>query len=657
MNQMPTLRFTGKLAPEPPQIRLGTASWLPESRLPQFQHGSIWLGRTNSGASAGIRDDRHVLVCSGSRSGKGTSFIVPNLCMWPGSAVIVDPKGENAIVTARRRAYGSAYCEGLSQRVCILDPFNGVNTPEDDFRELKASFNPLDLLKPNDPESVETSFRIADSIVGGERSSDPFFDDSAKDFISYVQLHVATAPEYPSHARNLVTVRNLIAAGEPDYASTFGLRKPGEDSSGHARLFASMQRNDAFGGVIARAGASFSDLLASSPRTFASVLQVAKTNTRFIEGETMERVLQTSSFALSDLKTERNGVTVYLCLPQRATESHFRWLRMMVALTTTEMERVKEQPACGHPVLMLLDEFPALKRMRTIENAAAQIAGYGVKLVFIVQTLAQLKEEYKDNWETFVANAGVKFFSCNDDHFTREYVSKLIGDTEVVRRQETMSQTIGASQSRTVGRSATVSSGSSYSSGGERGSNSWNSGRSSTLSSSTTQGQNASETRGYSTSIHKRALVTPDEIGRLYGSRTRPRALVLISGHQPAELNRTYYFQEEFLGGTYGWHPDHPRPPTLPVLGQTREKARRLAAQKEADARWAEERKREEEIALVEWKQIQRLRREEAQARLKRLAPAFRRRRLIKAARDPWNVFAVVDVMLFAAAGLKYMAG
>jgi type IV secretory pathway TraG/TraD family ATPase VirD4 len=40
-------------------------------------------------------------------------------------------------------------------------------------------------------------------------------------------------------------------------------------------------------------------------------------------------------------------------------------------------------------------------------NASAQLAGFGVKMVFIVQALGQLKELYKDTWETFIANAGV----------------------------------------------------------------------------------------------------------------------------------------------------------------------------------------------------------------------------------------------------------
>src|SRR5690606_28157338 len=137
------------------------------------------------------------------------------------------------------------------------------------------------------------------------------------------------------------------------------------------------------------------------------------------------------------LKYSIKGETLYLCLPQRYMDTHYRWLRLMVTLVTTEMERNPSQPRSVHPVLMMLDEFAALKRMRVLENAAAQIAGYGVKLAVIVQTLTQLKDLYKDNWETFVANAGVKLFACNDDHFTRDYVSKLIGEEDILLHTQT----------------------------------------------------------------------------------------------------------------------------------------------------------------------------------------------------------------------------
>src|SRR3984893_4513153 len=112
--------------------------------------------------------------------------------------------------------------------------------------------------------------------------------------------------------------------------------------------------------------------------------------------------------------------------------THYRWLRMMIALTVTEMEKVRGQPVTGYPVLMVLDEFASLKRMEVIENAVAQVARYGVKLFFVLQSLEQLKAVYKDNWETFLANSGLKIFFNIEDHFSREHISRLIGEREVI---------------------------------------------------------------------------------------------------------------------------------------------------------------------------------------------------------------------------------
>jgi hypothetical protein len=131
----------------PGSAPLGTAQWMSETEaLDRFAfddrlfaqnadglwegraNGQIWVGETFDGGPVpiGYRDDRHVLLVSGTRGGEGTGVIIPNLCLWPGSCIVIDPKGENATVTARRRGMGSEYAYGLNQTVRILDPFGEV---------------------------------------------------------------------------------------------------------------------------------------------------------------------------------------------------------------------------------------------------------------------------------------------------------------------------------------------------------------------------------------------------------------------------------------------------------------------------------------------------------------------------------------------------
>ena len=73
-------------------------------------------------------------------------------------------------------------------------------------------------------------------------------------------------------------------------------------------------------------------------------------------------------FDLADLKRDRNGVSVYLCLPASRMGLCNRWLRIFINQLLDAMEREKTAPVA--PVLVCLDEFPVLGHMRQLEDAA-----------------------------------------------------------------------------------------------------------------------------------------------------------------------------------------------------------------------------------------------------------------------------------------------
>jgi type IV secretory pathway TraG/TraD family ATPase VirD4 len=449
-------------------MRLATAEWADPELVEKkylYREGSVWLGRSpGADLPMGYRDDRHVCLVSGNRGGKGTTSIINTLCLWPGSAVVIDPKGENATITAQTRGTGTDHGErGLGQSVHVLDPFSAAQIDD----SLRSRFNPLDALSPDNEETIQEALRVANAIVVvREDASDPFWDDSARSMVYALILHILTAEEYEGR-RNLVTLRKLILAG--DREAVEALQQNGEENIGSSQqlLWTGVRVNPAFNGLVADLGQGFSDMLGSNARGFDGVLQTVNRNTEFIDSPAMQRCLEASDFKLEELKTRPEGMSLYLSLPQRYMSTHFRWLRMMIALTVTEMEKVPGRPAVGYSVLLLLDEFAGLKRMEVIETAVSQIAGYGVKLFFVLQSLEQLKAVYKDKWETFLANAGVKIFFNLEDHFSREYVSKLIGETEITRDVHSASATSGTSESlsKTASRSQSESTGHSDSRG------------------------------------------------------------------------------------------------------------------------------------------------------------------------------------------------
>ena len=404
-------RGIGHLAGDIPALRAwARASDIDKSAF-AYREGMIFLGAAADGTLLGLDDNRHCLTVAGSRAGKGVSVIVPNLCLYPGSALVIDPKGENAALTAARRGMGSSYCEGMGQEVHILDPFGTVS------HYPSASFNPLSVFnlpsKKTAEWAIDDAALIANALVtpGGERDS--HWDESARSVLEMLILHVLTteAPE----ARTLPRVRQLLMTGD---------------------FLEPMQGNAAFGGLIAGAAGA---LLALGEQERGSILSTARRNTKFLDSPAMQEVLVRNDFDLGDLK--RCPMTLYLCLPASRLHTHARWLRLMIGLALALMEREPARPAL--PVLFLMDEFAALGKMEVIETATGLMAGYGVKLWPILQDLTQLKRHYRESWETFLGNAGLHQFFGNTDLTTLEHVSKRLGKTHVLSVTENENERAG----------------------------------------------------------------------------------------------------------------------------------------------------------------------------------------------------------------------
>lgn len=220
-----SLRFDGR------RIFLGVAGGAVQHRLQQEGHTEPHI---QGGSAIGIASDMHMLTVAGSRAGKGRSVIVPTLLTYEGSVLAIDPKGELASLTARART------ERLGQKVHVLDPF-GVTTGLASMR--RAAFNPMTLLrygKTRGPGTlVEDAGLIADALVVREPGAgDPHWDDSARNLIEGVILHVATAPKY-WRRKHLGTVRDLMMG-----------RAQHRGRTGMDVLKAEMQENRALGGVI-----------------------------------------------------------------------------------------------------------------------------------------------------------------------------------------------------------------------------------------------------------------------------------------------------------------------------------------------------------------------------------------------------------------------
>lgn len=377
----------------------------------------IFLGYDGEEVNAspvGFIDDRHVMTIAGSRGGKGRSLIIPNMLMYEGSVLAIDPKGELARITSRARAK-------MGQRVFVLDPFGAslkackTEAQREALAARLANYNPLSELDPDSSTFVEDAAVIANALIKEGRSNDRFWSDSARVLVHALILYVFVLPE---RDRNLCTVRDLLALkGEFLRTASIGLKLPMQQA-----LWALMKAaGDKFDGVVASAGEMFGGM---HDNGISSVLATARTETAFLDSPLLRKVLRTSDFKLGELK--RGAVTVYLCLPAGRMSSHSNWLRIFIELSLQAFEH--DIAPTEVPLLMVLDEFPVLGYMKSLEAAAGQIAGFGVKLWTIVQDKTQLERLYRDSWETFIANAGVVTAFAVSDGSTLNYLSERLGE-------------------------------------------------------------------------------------------------------------------------------------------------------------------------------------------------------------------------------------
>ena len=372
------------------------------------------------GRVIGWNDNRHMLTIAGSRAGKGVSLIIPNLLFYGGSALVVDPKAENAARTARRRGKGIGPGKpGLNQDVYVLDPFG-----ESGLDEL-ASFNPLQALDPRSELVVEDVGVFADALITHPERGERHWTESAQALIRALILVVIGDPRFEGR-RNLITVRRLLLL--TDETIDKARIVPGSDEvlSAHKALLRILagQENLPFSYICNGVG---EQIAAMGDNERGSVLSSARTQTQWLDSPKMARVLERSDFDLADLK--RKKTTLYLCLPATRMATHARWLRLMILLALNMMERVKVK--LEQPVLFVLDEFPVLGYVEAIEKAAGLMAGFGVKLWPIVQNVGQLKQHYEHSWETFFANAGIVTSFGIGDSETLKVLSDYLGQTHI----------------------------------------------------------------------------------------------------------------------------------------------------------------------------------------------------------------------------------
>ena len=340
----------------------------------------------------------HTLVAAPTRSGKGVGIVIPNLLGWNGSVVVLDIKKENYQLTGGWRR--------KHQAVFMWSPMDAHS----------ACYNPLDFVEEKGPNRITDIQKLAQILLPRPEHGEKMWVNEAQSLFLGVTLLVLDTPELPSTLGQVYRI--LMADARLGKIAEEALDNPALDTACHEAL--ANYKNKA---EKERSGVKSS--LTSALALWAN--------------PNIDAATSRSDFDLRDFRRVRSSVYVGVGQDQLLTLAPL--LNMFFQQAVAELSKSLPDKKEPHEVLFLIDEFPMLGPMPTLQKGLALLAGYKIRIVLITQGLGQLDEIYgRQATEGILQNCALQVFFASNDDTTTNYVSARLGSKTVAIKSRSQSQ-------------------------------------------------------------------------------------------------------------------------------------------------------------------------------------------------------------------------
>lgn len=345
----------------------------------------------------------HCLVVAPTRAGKGVGYVIPNTLLFPGSAVILDVKGEIFEATSRHR-------QAQGDRIFRFAPF--------DFENATHRYNPLErVARIENPEQRYTELA---------KIADYFLTVSDK----------GTASDFLMEGRELFVAAGLLAIerGRPTLGEVSRILFANGATQGEYAAHAEEVRHGAARNSF-RKFAGYSDRTLSS---HASVLGGAGMS--LWNNPAVDRATSANDFSFGTLR--KVPQTIYVAVNADDIRTLSPLIRLffgeLIATLRGSLPDPKVEP---WPVMILLDEFDQLGPMPIVEQALKQLAGHGARVSIITQSIPGLDNIYGENVRLSLESAaGMKLYLSPNEKKTAQEVSDALGKTTKLATSDSYSR-------------------------------------------------------------------------------------------------------------------------------------------------------------------------------------------------------------------------
>ena len=330
----------------------------------------IVLGR-KGGRFLTFGGSEHVIVEAPTRSGKGTGIVIPNLLTWAGSVVILDVKRENYDASAGfRSAYGQA--------VYLFNPT--------DREGRTACYNPLAYIDRHDPDDVIIELqKIATMLFVAPDHGEAFWANGARTGFAGVGAWLAETSDEPLTMGAIY--RHL--------------------NEGDARGFFQKELANPRLNLSIGCRTALADFAGGSENSFADVKKTITNVLGLWLNPLVDAATCACDFDLRQLR--KRPMSIYLGVSpdelDRIAPLYNLLFQQLIDLNVRELP----DETTPVPVLVILDEFARLGRASVIASAFSYVAGYGIRLLPVIQSRSQLRGVYGEHVaDEIIANCGVE---------------------------------------------------------------------------------------------------------------------------------------------------------------------------------------------------------------------------------------------------------
>ena len=397
----------------------GSAAWAtPASVNAQFaQKDSIPLTQH---VRLGLDTHKHrrslnVLVIGGSGAAKTRSFVLPNILTANTNYVITDPKSEVLLATG-----GYLKEQGYDVRVLNL-----VNLEQSD------GYNPFHYLRDEKDVLKLVNNLIQSTTPKGSHESDPFWTKAETALLQAIILMLFQ--EAPEYEQNFSMVMRVL-----EYAEVR------EEDEGHVSpldlLFESIERRKPDSVAVRQ----YKVFKLAAGKTAKSILVSTAVRLAPFNLPQIQALTDHDDMDLYTLCEKK--VALYAVIPDN--DNTFNFLVSLLYAQAFQAlyysaDQIHHGPLPRH-VRFVLDEFAAMP-LPGFTRELATMRSRSISASVIIQNMAQIKELYKDSWETIPGNCDTILYLGGNESSTHKYVSEMLGKATIDTK--THGQTKGKSGS------------------------------------------------------------------------------------------------------------------------------------------------------------------------------------------------------------------